>query len=211
LGLQRWGLVGEKMSAQCMSRRRQEQQLIEHYERELQKMMSDKDFERYLGGGHVIKYSDLANYSNINDLLPQNKDFKIMLIESSPNCGHWVCLMKYGDIIEYFNSYGTKPEYDFKFIPTHTKYLLGQGGNLLTNLLRTKSPGQKVFYNKKRFQNNIEGINTCGRWVTARILAMLMGFELDDFIVKAEDKSRDTGKPFDILAVDWIPCEGGDA
>ena len=179
-------------------------QVIDHYEKELAKMFSDSDIERWLGQDCIIKYSDLANYNNINDLLPNDKDFKIILIESSVNQGHWVAIMKYGDIIEYFNSYGTKPEYDFKFISNMIKHLLGQGGNLLTKLLKTKDKGQKIYYNKKKLQRINDSINTCGRWVVARVLAMKVGWELDDFINKVEDKMSETGKPSDILAIEWI-------
>jgi hypothetical protein len=178
--------------------------MIAYYENELKKMLSDSDFERYFGKGKVIKYSELDNYSTINDLLPNDKDFRIILIESQYNQGHWCAVLKYGDIIEYFNSYATAPEYDFKFIPTFTKHLLGQGGNLLTKLLKTKTKGQKVYYNKKKLQEINDGVNTCGRHVVARILGMLTGYELDDYINKVEEKVEETGKPPDILVIDWI-------
>jgi hypothetical protein len=113
-------------------------------------------------------------------------------------------VLKYGDIIEWFNSYGTAPEYDFKFIPSFTKHLLGQGGNLLTKLLKTKRKDQKLYYNKKKLQQIADGVNTCGRHCIARILAMLVGYELDEFIQKIEDKVEETGKPPDILVIDWI-------
>ncbi|NBP02737.1 MAG: hypothetical protein EBU90_21975 [Proteobacteria bacterium] len=187
-----------------MTSKKDKERALQHYKSELEKMFSDSDFSRYFGDGKVIKYSDLADYNNINELLPNNKDFRIILVESSVNQGHWVCIMKYNNVIEYFNSYGTKPEYDFKFIPTFVKHLLGQGGNLLTKLIKTKSGNQKVYYNKKKFQVINDSVNTCGRWVTARILAMLIGWELDDFINKVEDKMEETGKPSDILVCDWI-------
>jgi hypothetical protein len=47
--------------------------LIAYYENELKKMLSDSDFKRYFGEGKVIKYSELDNYSTINDLLPAEK------------------------------------------------------------------------------------------------------------------------------------------
>ena len=116
------------------------QELIKHYQKELAKMFSDSDFDRFFGvnSNPVVKYSELTDYNTINDLLPNDKDFKIILIESKLNSGHWCCVMKYKNIIEYFNSYGTAPEYDFKFIPTRIKHLLGQGGCLLSKLLKTK-------------------------------------------------------------------------
>jgi hypothetical protein len=33
---------------------------------------------------------------------------------------------------------------------------------------------------------------------------MKLGWELDDFINKVDEKSSETGKPSDILVVDWI-------
>jgi hypothetical protein len=112
--------------------------------------------------------------------------------------------MKYKNILEFFNSFGTAPEYDFKFIPTRIKHLLGQGGCLLSKLLRTKSPEQQIYYNKKRCQQINDDVSTCGRWCIARILSMKMGYELDEFIQKVEDKEEETGKPPDILVCDWI-------
>jgi hypothetical protein len=178
--------------------------IIENYENLLKQMFSDGDIERWLGQNSIIKYSDLADYETINDLLPNDKDFKVILIESSANQGHWVCVMKYNNVIEYFNSYGSKPEYDFKFISTMIKHLLGQGGNLLTKLLKTKTKNQKIYYNKKKFQKINDSVNTCGKWCVARILAMKLGFELDDFINKVQSKKEETGKPTDILICDWI-------
>jgi hypothetical protein len=187
-----------------MANKHAKDKIRKHYETELEKMMSDKDFDRYFGAGKVIKYSELDNYPTINDLLPNNKDFRIILVESQYNSGHWCAVLKYGDIIEWFNSYGTAPEYDFKFIPSFTKHLLGQGGNLLTKLLKTKRKDQKLYYNKKKLQQIADGVNTCGRHCIARILAMLVGYELDEFIQKIEDKVEETGKPPDILVIDWI-------
>lgn len=184
--------------------KKQKEALLNYYEQELKKMFSDSDFKRYFGDGKIVKYSELKDYHNINELLPNDKDFRIILVESKYNQGHWTAVMKYGNIIEWFNSYGTMPEYDFKFIPNFTKHLLGQGGNALTKLLKTKGKDQKLYYNKKKLQVIDDNVNTCGRWVTARILAMLVGYELDDFIKKVEDKMEETDKPSDVLVVDWI-------
>lgn len=93
-----------------MSIKSQKENLIRKYEMELARMMSDKDIERYLGEGSVIKYSDLANYKNINELLPKDIDFKVILTEQEYNSGHWCALMKYKNIIEWFDSYGMRPD-----------------------------------------------------------------------------------------------------
>ncbi len=184
---------------------RRKQLLIDHYERELARLASDGDLGRYGMKDKIVKYADLKNYRNINELLPEDFDFRVLLIESKPNSGHWCCVLKYKDVIEYFNSYGTGCGYDFKFIPDSVSRMLGQGRDDLLELMRTKRPDQKLYYNKKRLQNNADGINTCGRWVIARCLAGQCGYELDEFIKKCETKKKETGKPYDILAVDWIP------
>jgi hypothetical protein len=182
------------------------QRAIEYYRKLLDQMMSDADFKRYFGDkpNLIMKYSELNNYTDIDDIIPEQKGFRIFLTEQRPNVGHWTVLLKYGDIWEWFDSYGVKPDGEFKYIPTVIRNALGQGGNRLSKLLKTKYPNSKIYYNKKKFQENNEGVNTCGRWVIARILAHQVGYELDDFITKVEEKCEETGKPPDILVCDWI-------
>ena len=71
--------------------------------------LTDSDLEKYFGSGvesEIIKYSELANYKTIDELLPKPFDFRIILVEQKPMSGHWVLILKYGDTIENFNSYG---------------------------------------------------------------------------------------------------------
>jgi len=190
-----------------MSKLSKERQMA-HYKKMLETMIDDTDISRWLGADakdKIVKYSDLKNYHTINDLLPDATDYRIILTESKPNVGHWCCVLKYKDILEWFDSYGVKPDGEFKYIPKMVRRMLGQDGNVLTKLLvNTKRPNQNVYYNKRRLQSGEDGINTCGRWCLARILAMRVGYELDDFIQKVDDKVEETGKPPDILACDWI-------
>ena len=190
-----------------MSKIAKERQMA-HYKKMLETMIDDTDISRWLGGDareKIIKYSELKNYKTINDLIPEDKGYRIILTESKPNVGHWCCILKYKDILEWFDSYGVKMDGEFRYIPNVVRKMLGQDGNVLTKLLtQTKRPDQKVYYNKRRLQSGDDGINTCGRWCIARILAMMVGYELDDFITKVDDKVEETGKPPDILACDWI-------
>jgi hypothetical protein len=39
-------------------------------------------------------FSDLENYNDIYQLLPEWEDYRIILIEQKPRMGHWVCLTK---------------------------------------------------------------------------------------------------------------------
>jgi len=124
----------------------------------------------------IIKYSDLDNYKSIDKLLKIN-DYKIILIESQQNAGHWVVILKYKKdnkiIIEYFNSYGMKPEADLSYVGSAmNKILENDKGNLKELLNDAISKGYEVIYNKKRFQSSNKKVNTCGRWIILRIIMM---------------------------------------
>lgn len=151
--------------------------------------LSDSDLKTYLGSdidNHIIKYSELNKYNDIEELLPNNRSFKIILIESEYNKGHWVCIMRYIDnnnidTIEFFNSYGNKPLSELNFVKSCVNFLLGQHSDLLKKLLDKSD--KRIIYNKKRFQKYSSKINTCGKHVVCRLIAMTkLYFDLDDYI-----------------------------
>lgn len=181
------------------------ERIINKYIEQLAHMITDLDFKRYFGMDvPIMKYSELESYDDINELLPNNRDFKIILTESDYNSGHWCCLMKYDNNIEWFDSYGENPDGALSFIPQQIKKMLGQNHHHLTRLLKTVKPDQKIIFNKKAFQVLKDGVNTCGRWVIARILTMRFGYTLPDFQELLKNKKKETGKPYDILITDWI-------
>lgn len=181
------------------------QKLINHYTKCLEYMMTDLDFKRYFGDDvPILKYSELGNYNNIQELLPEDKSFVIVLTESEYNSGHWCVLMRYGNTIEWFDAYGVHPEGELSFIPKAVKKMLGQDKYYLSRLLETMPSNMKFVYNNKKFQVLKDGVNTCGRWVVARILMMRFGYTLPEFIEKLKRKKRETSKPYDILMCDWI-------
>ena len=59
------------------------------------KPLSDDDLRRVLGDDlKILKYSDLDNYNDLDELLPNPVDYCIILYEERLNSGHWVCLCK---------------------------------------------------------------------------------------------------------------------
>lgn len=172
--------------------------------------ITDLDLERYFPEtnhykNNVIKYSDLANYKSIEELLPNDKSYKIILIEQNYNSGHWTCLLRYGNTIEWFDSYGLPVDGELKFINSVKRRLLGEGRKTLTELL-SKVKDKNIVYNKVKLQKLCNKSATCGRWVILRILMMKNFFynlkEFQDFIKKYK---KEIGfKDADELVSYWI-------
>jgi len=169
--------------------------------------LTDGDIKRYFGDGaesKILKYSELANYGHIDELLPKPRDFRILLVEDSHNKGHWVCLLKYDKTIEYFCPYGVRPDAQKNMLGKVRNMMLGQEEDYLTKLIKA-SKGYKVVYNKARLQKLREGINTCGRWVILRIICMKdMMMTLPMFQKMIKDTKEATGLPADALVSIWI-------
>jgi hypothetical protein len=172
--------------------------------------ITDLDLERYFPEtnhykNNVIKYSELDNYKSIEELLPTDRSYKIILIEQNYNTGHWTCLLRYGDTIEWFDSYGLPVDGELKFINSVKRQLLGQGRKTLTELL-SKVKDKNIVYNKVKLQKLCNKSATCGRWVILRILMMKNFFynlkEFQDFIKKYK---KEVGfKDADELVAYWI-------
>ena len=140
--------------------------------------LTNIDIEKYLGTEHIIKYSDLNKYQNIDQAFGDNK-FLILLIESGRNRGHWVCLLRYNDgTIEQFDSYSGKIDSELKFITSSMRRNLHENNCILTQLLRNR----KSIWSKYRYQKLDNDVDTCGRWIILRILMFVEGgMELDHF------------------------------
>lgn len=181
--------------------------------RRITEMISDGDLVRYLGNevnNKIIKYADISNYKTINELLPKLNDYRIILIESEHNSGHWVCLLKYKidnkPVIEYFNSYGMKMGTDLNFISSIMNRILGQGKNDLDRLLDTANNDIEIIYNKKRFQSSNNKVNTCGRWCLIRIIMMkYYGMDLYEFINFIEELKKKYNMEADIVVASLTP------
>jgi hypothetical protein len=171
--------------------------------------ITDLDLQRYFPETHssrdnVMKYSELADVKSIYDILPTDRSYKIILIEDHYNSGHWTAIMRYGDTIETFDSYGLEPDGELKFINKVQKLLLGEDKKYLTKLLDKVKDSKKV-WNKKKLQKLSNGSATCGRWVILRICMMKdFGFtlkEFQDFVKKYKDEY---GLTTDELVSFWV-------
>jgi len=174
-----------------------------------QKFLSDDDFRRLLVSPKIIKYSELESYKTLEELLPNNTDYVIILVESKKNVGHWVCMMRKGNMITEFDSYGSRIDHELDFITRMVKRLLGENRREIARL-ETASPKFTVTHNKMRLQSNkpldetIPEPATCGRWCAAVIQYHLMGYTLEEFQAIIRDKSHE--KFDDMLPLDLIVC-----
>jgi hypothetical protein len=197
-----------------MQKIRNKDDLINHYSKCLKYMVSDLDFQRYLGAGaaeKTIKYGDIKDVPSILDLLPEEKDYRIILTEWKKNMGHWCCLLRYGNTIEWFDSFGILPDGELKFVPKFLRKALGEQEHALTRILKkAKEDGFLVIYNKRRFQSQKPGVDTCGRWALSRVVSMLLGYDLEDYQQMIDKRVKETGKPADIVVCDLIPLPMGE-
>jgi hypothetical protein len=150
-------------------------------QQQISEEITDDDLVRYFGQKdfkNIIKYSELGNYNSIQQLLPRNKSWKIILIENQVNSGHWTLLLRYKNTIEYFNSYGTFPSRELDFISNLQNDFLNQDIKHLNILLTQALSHFKIIYNKKQLQKLQSGVNTCGKWCILRIM-MLEKYNMD--------------------------------
>lgn len=175
-----------------------------YYKNKLKEFTGIDDFKIYFNNvdKHIIKYSDLQNYKTIDDLFDSVKDYKIILIETKKNMGHWVCVMKNNDIIEEFDSYGGLIDNEFNFINDNIEKELNEYIKYWT--LLKNNTNYKYQYNKIKFQKTGNNIATCGRHTIMRIIMFLLGYDLNDYINFMKQQKKEQNKNFDILVVDFI-------
>ena len=167
----------------------------------LHKALSDEDLKTILGQDtKILKYSELARYDNIAQLLPKPNDFVIILLEESPNSGHWTALLRYNNMYEYFDSYGNDIDYDLThWLTPAQRAKLGESKMYLSSLLQ----GQKHIYNKIKFQEMKSDINTCGSHVSYRCYK----FKRDGFDLKTYQKHMKNTMQIYGLSADQVVAE----
>ena len=100
------------------------------------KPLSDTDIKSYLGKStKIIEYKDLKNYNSIDELLPNDKDFCVLLYENEAHSGHWTAVLKYDNDIELFDSYGNTDANILRWTPFKVRPMLGEEDDYLTKLV----------------------------------------------------------------------------
>ena len=149
---------------------KKEKQIIETIQDE---PLGDDDIKKYLPHAKILKYSSLKKYNSIEDLLKNDIDYCIILYEAKKNSGHWTALLRYNNIIEYFDSYGNKINTPLiKWNTTEENIKRNQDPETLFNLF--DKTDKHIIYNTTKYQNiNNDIISTCGRHCIFRILNLI--------------------------------------
>jgi hypothetical protein len=167
--------------------------------------MDDAEIKHYLPEAKILKYSQLARYNSINQLLPKETDYCIVLYEDSHNSGHWCVISRYldkKDTIEFFDPYGNIFDKQLDWTPLETRKQLGEGRKILTPLLDCCT--QKVVWNPIKYQKESSSINDCGRHCVYRTICMKKGMNLDQYFKHIKEIEKSSGMDADSIVSSQI-------
>ena len=147
----------------------------------------------------IVKYANLDKYQHIYDLLPNRIDFCFILTESKYNQGHWTALIRNDNKFEYFDSYSDSPKSILDFIPNYMNKQLGNNWSEdLGKIIKSIKPTDKFMFNKTALQQEMEGINTCGRWCILRVATFLKEtMDNKQFVSYIKKQQRKVKRPLD--------------
>ena len=130
--------------------------------------LTDEDIQKIIPGLKVISYPDLNNMSHIEEAFDSHGRCLILYLTEDRHTGHWVCMIKKGKTIEYFDPYGKyRPDEEREWLTKRKLEELDQDYPTLTNLL--KESRYKVLTNPYHFQKERNDISTCGRHCISRL------------------------------------------
>ena len=126
----------------------------------MDKSLSDLDIKAQ-GINNIILYEDLYRVSpqQLLSMLPVAILYQPHT--KDPNMGHWTLLHKVPGSVEFFDSYGFKPDQEFEVMER-------QQPHYIAKMLLRLMPLTTMSYSPYRFQAKDNHIATCGRWIAVR-------------------------------------------
>jgi hypothetical protein len=150
----------------------------------------------------ILTYKDI--YGKSLDKLLKNGAF-ILLYLWEERFGHWTAVIRHhnGKDVEYFDSYGKKPDFWLSKNTHEKNKKLGQEKPYLLNKIIKDNKHDHIFYNPVTFQDSSDerDIMTCGRWVLTRILNRDLSLEefeeyIENVMKKHNIKTKDGAVAF---------------
>jgi hypothetical protein len=160
--------------------------------------LSDADITEILGPTSIFPYPALEGMESIDDVFDDQGRAIILFPNVSPTSGHWCCMIRRPDRIEFFDSYGEAPEDQKDGLSRSRLEALDIERPLLTQLMRAS--GIPVYYNTHQFQSNKMSVATCGRHCVVRLLYAPYSLKKYKAIIDKSGLSADdfvTGVVFD--------------
>jgi len=169
------------------------------YFKDIQYFITNFDLESKFPHCKIVKYADLDIYRDIYELLPNQMDFCFILTESKHNEGHWTVLLRDGSNFEYLDSYGDSPKSILDFIPKYMNKQLGNNWSQdLGKIIKSIKPSDKFLYNKNPLQQEMQHVNTCGRWVILRVSTFLKeSMKNKQFVSYIKAQQKKVKRPLD--------------
>lgn len=117
----------------------------------------------------IMPYDDLDKYDSIEQVFDEWKA-TIILYETRKNFGHWTLLLKKSnDTLEFFDPYGLNVDEELKYDNNYNASI--HNGVIVPHLSYLISKSKyKLITNKKKLQEFLNDINTCGRWCSGRVI-----------------------------------------
>jgi len=130
--------------------------------------LSDSDILKLLPDLKIVSYPELNDMSTIEEAFDEEGRCLLLYLTENEHTGHWVCLLKKGTSIEYFDPYGKyRPDEEREWLSKDKLIQLEQYHPTLTELL--KRSRYKVLVNPYHFQKDKSNIATCGRHCCCRL------------------------------------------
>jgi hypothetical protein len=150
-----------------------------------QKPFSGKDIMEALGGEtKIITYPELYKYDTIDELVhPYN--CCVILYQTKPHFGHWVCVIKHDDnTLEFFDPYGGSVDTQLDFIDKQFRKETRQDFPQLIRLF-LNSP-YNIVINRMKIQKFDRDIASCGRHCAFRLILKHLPLKKYQHIMRKE-------------------------
>jgi hypothetical protein len=115
----------------------------------------------------ILTYNMLMKYNDIDEILKPFNNF-VLLYKSSDDYGHFTCIMRYNNNLEFFCPYGIPLDEQQNYINNNINEKYYQNTYKLSKLF-LDSP-YDIIINKKKLQKMNLNNACCGRYVVLRLL-----------------------------------------
>jgi hypothetical protein len=142
----------------------------------------------------VVEFKDICSYASIDALLQHGP--AVVYVAVTAGYGHWTACFERAGTVHVFDSSGKVVDADLLTLDVETRRQLHETEPCLMELLLKSS--KPVDVNSTPLQCMKAGVETCGRWVTYRLLHQDLS---DDAFVRLVESQRQGSESDDSIIV----------